>query len=98
MTAWAIFTSSVLSLGLLLGSFLVRFEGWHWMIGELMWLLGTRLILLFFPKTSASDVLYHWSCHLCKAKAIGSFKVAIIDPIIGSIIFTIMSFLEPNFD
>ena len=30
--------------------------------------------------------------------SLGSFKVAIIDPIIGSIIFTIMSFLEPNFD
>jgi len=30
--------------------------------------------------------------------AIGSFKVTIIDPIIGSIIFTIMLFLEPIFD
>jgi len=29
---------------------------------------------------------------------LGSFKVAIIDPIIGSIIFTIMSFLGPIFD
>ena len=29
---------------------------------------------------------------------IGLFKVTIIDPIIGSIIFTIMSFLEPIFD
>jgi len=29
---------------------------------------------------------------------LGSFKVTIIDPIIGSIIFTIMSFLEPIFD
>jgi len=29
---------------------------------------------------------------------IGSFKVAIIDPIIGPIIFTIMSFLGPIFD
>jgi len=29
---------------------------------------------------------------------LGSFKVTIIDPIIGSIIFTIMSFLETIFD
>ena len=31
-------------------------------------------------------------------KGIGSFKVAIIDPIIGSIIFTIKLFLEPIFN
>jgi len=31
-------------------------------------------------------------------EALGSFKVAIIDPIIGSIIFTIKLFLEPIFD
>ena len=31
-------------------------------------------------------------------KKLGLFKVTIIDPIIGSIIFTIMLFLEPIFD
>jgi len=35
-----------------------------------------------------------WTIH----DKIGSFKVAIIDPIIGPIIFTIMSFLGPIFD
>jgi len=38
------------------------------------------------------------SAELCVDEGLGSFKVAIIDPIIGSIIFTIKLFLEPIFD
>ena len=69
MTVWAVFASSAPSLGPLLGGFSAHFEGWRWTIWELMWLSGAMLILLFFffPKTSASNILYRWAHRLRKA-------------------------------
>ena len=68
MTVWGVFAPSAPSLGPLLGSFSARFEGWRLTIWELMWLSGATLVLLlFFPETSASNILYCRARRLRKA-------------------------------
>ena len=68
MTLRGVFASCALSLGPPLGSFSARFEGWLCMIWELMWLsFATFVLHIFFPETSASNILYYRARHLRKA-------------------------------
>jgi DHA1 family multidrug resistance protein-like MFS transporter len=68
MILWGVFATCALSPGPLLGSFSARFEGWRCMIWELMWLSSATFVFhIFFPETSASNILYRRVRHLRKS-------------------------------
>ena len=69
MTLWGVFATCAPSLGPLLGSYSVHFEGWRWTMWELMWLSSATLVVLFFffPETSGANILYRRARRLRKA-------------------------------
>ncbi|KAI0044858.1 putative caffeine resistance protein 5 [Auriscalpium vulgare] len=57
---WGLFAVSAPVMGPLVGGFAVHAHGWRWTIWELLWLSGFTLVVLvlFYPETSASNILY----------------------------------------
>ncbi|KZV66974.1 MFS general substrate transporter [Peniophora sp. CONT] len=69
VTAWGVFAFVGPVLGPLLGGFAAHAKGWTWTMWELMWLSGFTLVMifLFFPETSADNILYRRARRLRKA-------------------------------